>query len=95
LERFLCRLPDGRAQFEIRDVLVLPPIGGGKGLLEHCGTGDAPERDVEIIGYGRIDCSAVSTCTVELEHAWRANRTSESFEELPLEGITCWVEGEH
>ena len=88
LEKLICTYWDG-VYFEILDALRLPVIGPNDILA----FGQAECRlngifDPELVVIARIELTGHLT---DIKKAWRANRITERFEELPTTGIDCVV----
>ena len=81
----------GNAHWEIRDVLFLPPIRKNQLLFYvNCYLANKPDSELVVITdpvvragyYGRV------------RHAWRANRQTEKFQQIPVAGIKCEGQGD-
>ncbi|MCM3900477.1 MAG: hypothetical protein ND866_02110 [Pyrinomonadaceae bacterium] len=81
----------GNAHWEIKDVLFLPPIRKNQLLFYvNCFLANKPDSELVVITdavvrggyYGRV------------RHAWRANRRTEEFEQIPVTGIKCEGQGD-
>ena len=81
----------GNAHWEIKDVLFLPSMRRNQLLFYvNCLRFDKPDPELIVITaavvrggyYGRP------------RHAWRANRQSEKFQQIPLAGIKCESQGD-
>jgi hypothetical protein len=81
----------GTAHWEIKDVLFLPSMRKNQMLFYvNCSMANKPDPELVVITnpvvrggyYGRV------------RHAWRANRKTEKFEQLPVTGIKCEVQGD-
>lgn len=91
LDRLTHHDADGNAHWEIKDVLFLPPLRRDQLLFYvNCSLANKPDSELVVIAdavvrggyYGRI------------RHAWRANRLTEKFEQLPVAGIKCEGQGD-
>jgi hypothetical protein len=76
-------------QWKVLDVLALPPIRKNQ-ILAHsiCFIGD--EFEPEVLGIFDYQDKQYFT---RVRRAWRANRLSEKFEEIPAKNIKCENEG--
>lgn len=81
----------GNAHWEIKDVLFLPPIRKNQLLFYvNCFLANKPDSELVVITdavvrggyYGRV------------RHAWRANRQTEKFQQIPGTGIKCESQGD-
>ncbi|HIK56808.1 MAG TPA: hypothetical protein IGS37_16800 [Synechococcales cyanobacterium M55_K2018_004] len=85
LERLIDRDAQGRASWEVRDVLLLPAIPQNFDLAQ--GWCELNRRaDARIVAIARYQNSEYST---QIRRAWRANWQRERFEEMPTRGIRC------
>ncbi|HYW06748.1 MAG TPA: hypothetical protein VE913_07320 [Longimicrobium sp.] len=85
----------GAATWTVTDALVLPPLGADRQLiLALCGSpasAGGVTIDPEIVAVARAGDAAVLR---EIEAAWRANRSTGRFQEVPTAGIACLNEVE-
>ena len=91
LDRLTHHDAGGNAHWEIKDVLFLPPIRKNQLLMYlDCFLANKPDPELIVITdavvrggyYGRV------------RHAWRANRKTEKFEQIPVTGIKCERQGD-
>jgi hypothetical protein len=98
LEKLLCRNLEGAPYFEVLDVLVTPPMQDNEILnMQDCILNG--RADTEIITVAEYDPANMKPGDVPvgpINWAWRANRQTQRFESIPVEGITCthWI-GQH
>ena len=91
LERLTHHDEAGHAHWEILDVLFLPQLAKGQILFySTCTLASRPEVEVVAI----TDAPPRGRYFGRVRNAWRANRKTEKFEELPLTDIKCEVQGE-
>ena len=90
LNRFTHRDDEGKAHWDVRAVLELPALRDDE-VLSYGGLCQIDgEPDAEVVAIARAE-DAESFTTIR--RAWRANRSLESFEEIPTSGVTCVNEG--
>lgn len=91
LDRLTHHDAGGNAHWEIKDVLFLPPIQKNQLLFYvNCFRANKPDLELVVVTdpvvrggyYGRV------------RHAWRANRKTEKFEQVPVTGIKCEGQGD-
>lgn len=88
LEKLTHRDAEGKANWEILDVLVLPEMSELEGLLiSVCLQNNQP--DPEIIAIGMF---SEEENMIPVRKAWRANRQLEKFEEIATESVTCLMD---
>ena len=88
-ERVVERNSIGEATFRILDVLALPSLGKGEALLGMtCLFGG--EEALEIIAIGEPSLGEPQEIR-DLRLTWRANRSTERFEQVDGAGVTCWA----
>jgi hypothetical protein len=75
----------GRAFLKILDIVLLPSLGSDDQLLMGCCQYNG-EPDPEIISIGRFSSDETQA---KIRQAWRANRTSQVFEKIPIDMVTC------
>ncbi len=79
---------EGRPNLKILDLLLLPPIQAEESLM--MGTCKASDKfDPEIIAVVKF---GVDEFKSEVRHAWRANRQTQKFLEIPRENVSCMDE---
>lgn len=81
----------GNAHWEIRDVLFLPTMRRNQ-LLFYVNCSLANKSDSELIVIA--DAVVSGGYYGRVQHAWRANRRTEKFEQLPVAGIRCEGQGD-
>jgi hypothetical protein len=81
----------GNAHWEIKDVLFLPPMRK-KQLLFYatCQRFNKPDPELVVI----VDEDIRGGYFGRVRHAWRANRETEKFQQLPVTGIKCEGQGD-
>lgn len=85
LEKLTHRDAEGKAFWEIRDVLVLPEMSEYEGLLiSVCQLNNYPDPEIIAIGIFTEDENIV-----KVRKAWRANRQLEKFEEIAADSVIC------
>ena len=76
----------GTAHWEIRDVLILPPIRKNQLLFYvNCSLANKPDSELVVITDDAVRGGYFS----RVRHAWRANRKTEKFQQIPVTGIKC------
>ena len=86
LERMICRDDEGKAYWEIRDVLLLPALRENEELiLSNCTSNG--EFSTEIVAVGEF-IPGVDNPT-KIVYGWRVDLYNESFEQLFPDRITC------
>ncbi len=72
---------------EVKDMLVLPEIRKNQILVSYsvCLLGNNLDREIVAIAYYQPD----EEYFTRIRRAWRANRQTEKFEEIPTKGIKC------
>lgn len=89
-ERLTHRDDSGRAHWEVKDVLVLPAIPRKQILVyATCFSGQNPDKEIIAVADYRPDAEYFT----RVRRAWRANRKTEKFEEILVEGIRCENDG--
>lgn len=79
----------GQPHWEVKDVLVLPRLTRTQ-LLTYavCFSGNRPDGEiVAVVEYTDTEFFR------RVRRAWRANRATETFEQIPTRGIKCTNEG--
>lgn len=85
LEKLTHRDAEGKAYWEIRDVLVLPEMSEYEGLLiSVCQLNGRTDPEIIAIGIFTEDENVV-----KVRKAWRANRQIEKFEEIVVDSVIC------
>jgi hypothetical protein len=85
-ERLTHRDDSGAAHWEVKDVLVLPRIPRNQILVySMCFYGEKPDKEIVAIA----DYRPYVEFFTRVRRAWRANRVTEKFEEIPTKGIKC------
>lgn len=91
LDRLTHHEAAGNAHWEIKDVLFLPAMRKNQLLFYvNCFLASKPDSELVVITdsaprggyYGRV------------HNAWRANRRTEKFEQIPVAGIKCEAQGD-
>lgn len=77
----------GASYSEVKDVLVLPKIRKNQVLVSYsaCLLNDKLDNEIVAIAYDLPD----EEYYTRIHRAWRANRETEKFEEIPVKGIKC------
>ncbi len=87
-ERVVGRDAEGVPQMEVLDVLTLPTLAKNQRVAySSCTSGKKVEQDAEIVAV--FDYVRGVNYFTRLRSAWRANRRSRKFEEIPVTGIKC------
>ena len=81
----------GNAHWEIKDVLFLPPMRKDQ-LLFYVGCFQANKPDPELVVI--TDAVVRGGYYGRVRHAWRANRQTEKFQQIPVAGIKCEGQGD-
>ncbi|HSE16603.1 MAG TPA: hypothetical protein VLB46_06095 [Pyrinomonadaceae bacterium] len=85
-DRLTHRDDNGIAYWEVKDVLVLPAIPNSQILVyAMCLLNDKPDSEIAAIA----DHQPTEQYFTRVRKAWRANRTTEKFEPMPVKGIKC------
>ena len=81
----------GNPNWEIKDLLFLPPMGKNQLLLYvDCYLRDKPDRGLVVIADDVIREGYYA----RVRHAWRANIQTEKFQQIPVTGIKCEGQGD-
>jgi hypothetical protein len=81
----------GHAYWEIKDVLFLPIIQKNQLLFyTDCLLANKPDPELVVIA----DTVRRGGYYTRVRHAWRANRQTEKFEQIPVTGIKCVGQGD-
>ena len=81
----------GNAHWEIKDVLFLPSMRKDQ-LLFYVGCFQANKPDSELVVI--TDSVVRGGYYARARHAWRANRKTEKFQQIPVAGIKCEGQGD-
>lgn len=85
-DRLTHRDEKGVAYWEVKDVLVLPAIPKTQILVyAMCLLNDQPDGEIAAVA----DHQPTEQYFKRVRKAWRANRTTEKFEPMPVKGIKC------
>lgn len=85
-DRLTHRDEKGVAYWEVKDVLLLPAIPKNQILVyAMCLLNDQPDGEIAAIA----DHQPTEQYFTRVRKAWRANRTTEKFEPMPVKGIKC------
>lgn len=76
--------------WEVRAVLVLPNISEDETFVNDCRVIGAIEADPEIFAVAETKPTADLNLDI-IKQAWRANRKTSAFEQIPTEGIVCFI----
>ncbi len=80
----------GVAYWELKDVLVLPPIPRNQIVVYRgCLLEYQPDNEIAAV----VTYEAGVQYFTRVHKAWRANRSTEKFEVIPMKGIKCESEG--
>lgn len=80
----------GTPYWELKDVFVVPRTRRHEKLIyASCFSGGKPDREVVAVVDRRQDAEFYT----RVSRAWRANRATEKFEEMPTRGVKCENEG--
>ena len=91
LDRLTHHDAGGNANWEIRDVLFLPPMRSNQLLLYvDCFLANKPDSELVVI----TDAVVRGGFHGRVRHAWRANRQTEKFQQIPVAGIKCEAHGD-
>jgi hypothetical protein len=81
----------GDAHWEIKDVLFLPVMRKNRLLFYvNCSLANKPDPELIVI----TDSAVSGGYYGRVYHAWRANRQTEKFEQIPVAGIKCEAQGD-
>jgi hypothetical protein len=76
----------GNAHWQIKDVLFLPPTRKNQLLFYvNCSLANKPDSELIVI----TDSVVRGGYYARVHHAWRANRQTEKFQQIPVTGIKC------
>ncbi len=82
----------GNAHWEIKDVLFLPPMRKQQWLFYvNCLLFDKPDPELVVI----VDDVIRGGYFGRIRNAWRANRQTEKFQQIPVTGIKCEAQGDY
>jgi hypothetical protein len=82
---------EGRAHWEVLDVITTPTLRPKQELmLTLCTLNNQP--DPEIVAL--IDLPPRGSYVTRTRKAWRANRLTRKFEEIPIRGVKCEMQGD-
>ena len=85
-DRLTHRDEKGVAYWEVKDVLVLPTIPKRQALVYAlCLLNNKPDGEIAAI----VDNQPHVQYFTRVRKAWRANRTTEKFEVIPVKGVKC------
>ena len=86
LERLTHRDGAGLPHWEVKDVVILPPLRK-KEILAYsfCSLSKQPNREIIAVADYRPRVEYLA----HVRRAWRANRRSEKFEEISPKGVKC------
>ena len=87
LGKVVGRRSDGKAEFEVLDVLVFPPLRRGEEIADICNNEKRGNRYTIVIGT--IKDSSGERRTVNVRHAWQVNLERKKFEKISTKGIEC------
>jgi len=89
LDRFLYHDKDGQAHWEVKAAIVEPPMAPGQDyFLGTCMMNGEHRR--ELIALVDVADAEIQTRIVR---AWRLNLERETIEPIPVEGVTCYIDG--
>lgn len=83
---------DGKAEWEVVDILVLPPLQEGQELTDICNNEIRGRRYT--ITIATFNNATGDRKTVKIHHAWQVDLQSKRFERIPTQGIECIDPGE-
>jgi hypothetical protein len=75
---------DGKAKYQVLDVLNLPPLESNEEVTTYCQV--RGKIDSEIV---TISVSENTELLTDIKQAWRANRKTGKFEVIPTDGLAC------
>ena len=82
----------GQAFWEVLDVVTLPPLKRGQVVMfTLCLLNDQPDSEIAAI-VQPLRARHYQTRTVR---AWRANRQTRTFEQIPTRRVKCEIQGDH
>jgi len=91
LDRLTHHDATGNAHWEIKDVLFLPPMRKNQLLFYvNCFLANKPDSELIVI----MDSVVRGGYYGRVQHAWRANRKAEKFQQIPVAGIKCEGQGD-
>lgn len=84
---YMTHLDDkGIAQWEVKDVMVLPRVPKKQVLAYYnCFLNNRPDGEIAAV----LDYEPGVEYFTRAHRAWRANRQTEKFETIPTKGIKC------
>jgi hypothetical protein len=80
----------GEPYWEVRAVLVLPELSENETFVNDCRVDGASESDPEIFVVAETKSNTDLNLDI-IRQAWRANRKTSAFEQIPTDGIVCFI----
>jgi len=88
LQKLLYHDREGHAHWEVVSALTEPKRQKGDYFMGTCMLNDEHQRD--IIALVKSEDQEIQT---EILRAWRINIKNQAIEKIPVDGITCYIEG--
>jgi hypothetical protein len=83
---------DGKAEWEVLDILVLPPLQGGQELADICNNEIRGRKYTMTIAT--FNDAIGDRKTIKIHHAWQVDLQLKKFDRIPSRGIECIDPGE-